>query len=71
MLRNCQQQSSSRLVGNEGNVKMVAYGKCKCGLTPINYRYLELVCSQNSTATLWTITAFCHIFLKHRDRGIL
>ena len=25
----------SRLVGNEGNVIMVVYGKCKCGLTPI------------------------------------
>ena len=27
----------SRLVGNEGNVIMVAYayGKCKCGLTPV------------------------------------
>ena len=23
---------SSRLVANEGNVIMVAYGKCKCGL---------------------------------------
>ena len=23
-----------KLVGNEGNVIMVAYGKCKCGLTP-------------------------------------
>ena len=28
-------QISSRLVGNEGNVIMVAYGKCKCGLTPV------------------------------------
>ena len=26
--------SIPRLVGNEGNVIMVAYGKCKCGLTP-------------------------------------
>ena len=29
--------SSSRLVGNEGNVIMVAYGKCKCGLTPSTF----------------------------------
>ena len=34
MLGNCQLHSSSRLVGNEGNVIVVAYGKCKCGLTP-------------------------------------
>ena len=34
MLRNYQQQISSRLVGNEGNVIMVAYEKCKCGLAP-------------------------------------
>ena len=27
-------QSSSRLVGNEENIIMVAYGKCKCGPTP-------------------------------------
>ena len=25
---------SSRLVGNEGNIILVAYGKCKCGMTP-------------------------------------
>ena len=35
MLWNCQQQSTARLVGNEGNVIMVAYEKCKCGLSPL------------------------------------
>ena len=36
MLSNC--QISSRLVGIEGNVIIVAYGKCKCGLTPSHRR---------------------------------
>ena len=36
---------TSRLVGTEGNIIMVASGKCKCGLTPIdavNYNHFLL-----------------------------
>ena len=34
MLNEIVNNSSSRLIGNVGNVVMVAYGKCKCGLAP-------------------------------------
>ena len=41
---------------------------CVHGVVP-SINYLELVCSQTSAATLWTIRAFCdNICLSHRDR---
>ena len=43
---------------------------CVYSVVP-SINHLELVCSQTSAATLWTIRAFCDICLSHRDRGVL
>ena len=43
----------SRLVGNEGNVIMVAYGKCKCGLTPVGASWMSV--------TLVTYVTWCRL----------
>ena len=40
-------QSSSRLVENEGNVIMVVYGKCECGLTPGISYHIVVFCDGN------------------------
>ena len=34
LIRGAASNTGFTVVGNEGNVIMVAYGKCKCGLTP-------------------------------------
>ena len=52
MLWNCQCQSTARLVGNEGNVIMVAYGKCKCGLSPVALLLGFLACSAHHPVAL-------------------